>query len=98
MRVLESEAFKDPITLQVEYDPKDTQRLQETEEKINQRIEKLQQILDQEHAYAANLEKENSLLKQQLLLQEQNTQRLQEQISSEKHGKDGLSEELKVQA
>ena len=76
VRTLESESFKDPLKLQIEYDPSDLKRLEDTKNEVNVRIEEMQRILDKEQEYISNLQKENKLLKEQLLLQEQKIEKL----------------------
>ena len=88
VRTLESEAFKEPLTLQIEYDPSDLKRLEDTKNEVNVRIEEMQRILDNEQEYISNLQKENKLLKEQLLLQEQETEKLKNEISEKDKEKD----------
>lgn len=88
VRTLESESFKDPLTLQIEYDPSDIKRLEDTKNEVNVRIEEMQRILDNEREYIGNLQKENKLLKEQLLLQEQKTEKLKNEISEKDKEKD----------
>ena len=88
VRTLESEAFKEPLTLQIEYDPSDLKRLEDTKNEVNVRIEEMQRILDKEQEYISNLQKENKLLKEQLLLQEQETEKLKNEIREKDKEKD----------
>ena len=83
VRTLESESFKDPLKLQIEYDPSDLKRLEDTKNEVNVRIEEMQRILDNEQEYISNLQKENKLLKEQLLLQEQETEKLKNEIQTD---------------
>ena len=80
VRVLESEAFKDPLTLQLEYEPKDLQYLKDAEEQINQRIEKFQSMIGRLQEYIKTLETSGSLLQEQLILTKQENDKLKEEI------------------
>lgn len=97
VRTLESEAFKEPLTLQIEYDPSDLKRLEDTKNEVNVRIEEMQRILDKEQEYIKDLQTENKLLKEQLLLQEQKTEKLKNEISEKDTEKDKVLSIAKVQ-
>lgn len=92
--VLESEAFKDPLTFQMEYDPKDLERIKEVQQEVNERLEKSQQLLDQEKEYSNNLIELNNKLKEELLLKEQQLQEQREEISKKERIENRLKKEI----
>ena len=78
--VLESEAFKDPLTFQLEYDPSDIQRLKETKSEVESKIEEFQKILDKEHEHVALLEGVNNKLKEELTISNEKIKELEKEL------------------
>jgi len=78
--VLESEAFKDPLTFQLEYEPKDFEYLHELQQEIDDKMWKMQKLLEIEQENATLLQEENKLLREQIKNQEQINIQLREEI------------------
>ena len=83
--VLESEAFKDPLVFQMEYEPSDLQRLKEQKSEVESKIEEFQKILDKEHEHVALLEWVKNKLKDELKAKDEKIEEVQELV--DKHCK-----------
>lgn len=94
--VLESEAFKDPLTFQLEYEPKDLEYEQELKKEILSKIDEFQMILEKEQERSSLLEANNKQLREEIILRDEKIQELKKE--SQKKEKEGIrfSQEIEV--
>lgn len=94
--VLESEAFKDPLTFQLEYEPKDLEYEQELKKEILSKIDEFQMILEKEKERSSLLEANNKQLREEIILRDEQIQELKKE--SQKKEKEGIrfSQEIEV--
>ena len=84
----EKEAFKEPLTLTLEYEPKDLEFEQQLKEEIHKQIDEFQMILEKEQERSALLEANNKQLREEIVLRDNQLQELKKE--SQKKEKEGI--------